>query len=202
MPVTYPLTLPGVPGFTSFSMRLVNAVGSSRSPFTGVTRTYDWGGAWWRAEFALPPMRRQVAERWLAVLLSLDGPEGTFWLGDPDGRTPQGRTLTAPKVNGAGQTGEDLAIKNLTPSTAGALAAGDYLQVGSSLHKLVKPVDSDGSGNGVATLRPELRGSPADSLDLIIAGARGLFRLADVVDWSTDELAIYGLSVSAIEDVQ
>lgn len=202
MAVTYPLTLPPLPGFSAVAFELVNAVGVSRSPFSGVTRVYDWGGSWWRAEVTLPAMPRRQAERWIAILAALNGPAGTFWLGDPDARTPFGRTLTAPKVNGAGQTGEDLAVKNLTPSTVEALTAGSPIQIGSSLHRIVTRVDSDGSGNATLTLRPELRGSPADSLDLVIAGPRGLFRLASPVSWRSDEVAIYGLQFAAIEDVQ
>lgn len=204
MPTTYPLTMPGKPGFTAFSLRLVSAAALSQSEFTGVSRSFDWGGRWWRADWALPEMPRHLAEEWIAFMLALNGAEGNFWLGDPDGRVPRGTTLTAPRVNGAGQTGESLIVDNLTASQPNALMKGDYVQVNNRLHKLTANAASDGSGNATLTLRPELDTAPADNLDLVIAGARGLFRMlpsAEGHGWDTRELPIYRMSFAAIEDV-
>ena len=54
MPTTYPLTMPGKPGFTAFS------------------RSFDWGGRWWRADWALPEMPRHLAEEWIAFMRALN----------------------------------------------------------------------------------------------------------------------------------
>lgn len=114
MAITYPLTLPAAPGFTRSRLVPRTVVSSSASPFTGEQQVYRHQGEWWEFEAGLPPMRRAVAETWLAPLTSLHGKHGTFLFGDPDGKTPLGAFTGTPLVDGAGQTGNVLATKGWT----------------------------------------------------------------------------------------
>lgn len=91
MAITYPLSLPTNIGIANITLSAENAVGISQSPFTYQQQVIQHQGQRWRASVTLPSMKRQDAESWLAFLLSLKGQVGTFLLGDPNGKTPQGR---------------------------------------------------------------------------------------------------------------
>lgn len=90
MAITYPLSLPTNIGIANITLSAENAVGISQSPFTYQQQVIQHQGQRWRASVTLPSMKRQDAESWLAFLLSLKGQVGTFLLGDPNGKTPQG----------------------------------------------------------------------------------------------------------------
>jgi len=127
--ISYPLILPASPpGLASVEMIGESLAGIAASPFTAQQQIYEWPGQFWRAKCSLPPMARVNAERWISFLLSLRGITGTFLLGDPLGKTPQGTAGGSPIVSGAGQAGKTLAISGLT----GALKAGDYFHIGSA----------------------------------------------------------------------
>jgi hypothetical protein len=127
--ISYPLTPPASPpGFASVDMTGESLTGLAASPFTGQQQVYEWAGQFWHAKCTLPPMTRANAERWISFLLSLRGMAGTFLLGDPLGKTVQGTAGGSPIVNGAGQSGKQLAISGLT----GVLKAGDYFHIGSA----------------------------------------------------------------------
>ena len=203
MAVSFPLDLPaGAPVSSRITARSVVAV--SKSPFTGEQQTYVHPGQWWEAEFSLPPMLREKAEAWLAFLVKLNGQEGTFLMGDPDAKTPRGAAGGTPLVNGASQTGNELATKGWTTSITGILKVGDYIQLGtgalSRLHKVLDDADSDGAGNATLNLWPNLRYSPLDNDPLVVNAARSVFRLKDNDrGWDSDKFRRYSISFSAVE---
>lgn len=199
--VAYPLSHPTSPGFRSLKARPFSVVAVAVSPFSLSQQAYVWPGQAWAFDLELPPMRRPAAEAWIAWLLSLNGREGTFLLGDPDATVPRG-TWAAATVNGAGQTGGQLIVDGMG---AGATAlAGDYLMLGSGssarLHKVLADVVANGSGQATLTIWPKLRSSPADNAPLTLANAKGVFRLtSNEMPWSTDQASLYGLSFAAVE---
>jgi hypothetical protein len=206
MTISYPLTLPTHTGIAAISLRAVNAVVYSRSPFTFAGQAFAYPGQMWQADVTLPPMKRADAEQWVAWLLSLRGQLGTFLLGDPLGATARGTPTGTPLVKGAGQTGGTLEIDGATSSVTNWLRAGDYIQLGSGssarLHKVLQNVNSDGSGNVSLDIWPHIRTAPADNAAVTVSGAKGLFRLAtNEQDWSIDAASIYGVTFSAMEAV-
>jgi hypothetical protein len=187
-------------------VRLVanDVVGVSQSPFTAVQQVYRYSGQFWEADITLPPMKRADAEYWISFLLKLNGPYGTFLMGDPNGATARGVATGTPLVNGAGQTGNELVTDGWTTSTTGILKAGDYIQLGtgatSRLYKVLDDVNSDGSGNATLTLWPDLRSAPADNAAITVSNTKTTFRLNSAqTSWDINEATIYGLTFGARE---
>jgi hypothetical protein len=148
-------------------------------------------------------MKRADAEYWVAFLLKLNGPFGTFLLGDPLGATARGVATGTPLVNGGSQVGNELITDGWTTSQTGILRAGDYIQIGSGataqLYKILDDVNSDGSGNATLTIWPSLRSSPADEAVITVSSPKGNFRLTTQPSWDIDEASIYGMTFGARE---
>lgn len=206
MPVSFPISLPSSPTARRITIRPRSAVAGDSSGFTLQSQTYAWRGQRLEAEVQLPPMTRADAAAWVAALVSLNGQEGSFLLGDTSATTPRGVATGTPLVKGAGQTGTDLITDGWTTGVTGILKAGDWIQLGSGstarLHLVLADADSDGLGDATLVLWPALRSSPADNAALTITAAKGLFQLAGPIEWSVDEMRLYGLSFPAVEDLR
>ncbi len=204
MPITYPLALPTTSGIMKVRLIANDVVGAVQSPFTAKQQIYRYTGQFWEADITLPPMKRADAEYWISFLLKLNGPYGTFLLGDPNGATPRGVATGTPRVNGAGQSGGELVTDGWTPDTTGILKAGDYIQIGvdlqADLYKVLDDVNSDASGNATLTLWPDLRTGYANDTIIYTTNTKGLFRLtSSQAGWDINEAAIYGLTFGARE---
>ena len=204
MAITYPLSHPTNVGFASASMTAKSVVGVSRSPFTGAQQVQKHQGQWWEFQASLPPMTRATAEEWVAFLLSLNGMQGTFLLGDPLGTTARGIATGTPLVKGASQTGNSLITDGWTASQTGILKAGDYFQLGNStsskLYKVLNDANSDGSGDATFDIWPNINTAVSDDTALTVASAKGLFRLAaNEMRWDLQQAQKYGIAFSAIE---
>lgn len=202
--ISYPLSLPTTSGIMRVRLVANDVVGVSQSPFTAVQQVYRYSGQFWEADITLPPMKRADAEYWISFLLKLNGPYGTFLMGDPNGATARGVATGTPLVNGAGQTGNELVTDGWTTSTTGILKAGDYIQLGtgatSRLYKVLDDVNSDGSGNATLTVWPDLRSAPADNAAITVSNTKTTFRLNSAqTSWDINEATIYGLTFGARE---
>lgn len=93
MAITYPLDVPTDTSVAQITLRAVDAVASTQSPFTYDSEVVQYSGQVWSASVQIPTVKRDLAEAWVAFLLSLDGPSGTFLLGDPVGELPRGSVL-------------------------------------------------------------------------------------------------------------
>lgn len=209
MAISYPLSTPTNKTIAEIRLIARNVVGVSTSPFTLKQQTYQFSGQRWEADIQLPAMQRDNAEEWVAFLMSLYGQKGTFLLGDPLGATAQGSASTAagtPVVNGASQTGGTLAIDGLPASATNYLKAGDYIQLGtgatSQLYKVLTDASSNGSGEATLDIWPNLRSSPADGATVVVANAKGVFRLNDnATSWDINRMALYGIAFGAVESL-
>ena len=203
MAITYPLSLPTNKGMARIKLSANDIVGVSQSPFTAAQQVYKYTGQFWEADITLPPMKRADAEYWISFLLKLNGPYGTFLLGDPNGTVPRGVATGTPLVQGGSQTGYELITDGWTSGVTGILKAGDYIQLGSSsaskLYKVIEDVNSDGSGVATLTIWPSLRLSPADNAAIVTASPRGVFRLTTTPSWDINEATFYGMTFGARE---
>jgi hypothetical protein len=203
MAITYPLSLPTQSAIAKIRLSANEIVGISQSPFTAAQQVYKYPGQFWEADVTLPPIKRADAEYWVAFLLKLNGPFGTFLLGDPLGATARGVATGTPLVNGGSQVGNELVTDGWTTSQTGILRAGDYIQIGSGataqLYKILDDANSDGSGNATFTIWPSLRSSPSDNATIIVSSPKGVFRLTTPASWDIDEASIYGLTFGARE---
>jgi hypothetical protein len=202
MAITYPLALPSA-GIRSIRITARSVVAVSSSPFTLSQQTQVHPGQIWQAEIGLPPMRRAIAEQWISFLLSLNGPEGTFLMGDPDAKTPRGTIAGTILVNGIHSArSATLAIKGATAGTT--LLRGDYVQVGTGssahLHKVLQDATANGAGQMTLDIWPKLRADLANNAAVAVSDTVGLFRLAsNEMTWDTDAASIYGISFAAVE---
>ena len=209
MAISYPLTTPTVSGIAQITLRAVNAVALSSSPFTFKQQVIAHSGQRWEAEVSMPSLKRAEAEAWVSFLVSLKGVKGTFLLGDPNAATARGTaslTPGTPLVNGASQTGDSLTIDGCPASATGYLKAGDYIQLGggssATLHKSLVDVTTTSGGQATLDLWPHIRTAPADDLTVTVASTKGLFRLAtNQTDWSINVATAYGITFAAIEAI-
>jgi hypothetical protein len=203
MAITFPLSLPNTTSYASARMTARSVVGVTKSPFTGAQQVQKHQGQWWEFEAHLKPMTRASAEEWIAFMLSLNGMQGTFLLGDPLGTTARGIKTGTPLVNGASQTGSSLITDGWTASQTGILKAGDYIQLGSGssskLYKILADKNSDGSGNATFDIFPAINTAVADNAAITIASPKGLFRLAsNEMGFDLKHAQNYGIAFSAI----
>jgi uncharacterized protein involved in outer membrane biogenesis len=148
----------------------------------------------WQADVTLPPMHRSDAERWIAWLVSLRGPLGSFLLGDSISGTARG---TATSATITGFTGDN----SVTVAMTGTLLAGDYFQLGSggtaTLHKVLQDQD----GDGTLEIWPAIRTNQS-AASATLSNAQGQFRLTtNEQSWNINNAAVYGISFSAMEKV-
>jgi hypothetical protein len=209
MAITYPLTLPTHTGIASIELRAMNAVAYSRSPFTFAGQVHAYTGKSWQADVTLPSIRRDLAEEWIAWLISLKGQLGTFYLGDPNAVTPLGSARNSDTVttNGSTAAGSNtIAITSAPLSQTDYLKAGDYLQIGTGtsmqLFKVLADVDTDGSGQATIDVWPDVRATISTGTSVYFESAKGVFRLASNESaFSINEASIYGISFGAIEAI-
>lgn len=192
MAVSYPMNTPTTIGIASITLRAVNAVTTSQSPFTYKQQVVDFGGQRWEASVSIPSVHRDKASEWVAMLIALRGPVGTFLLGDPDYATPRGDASSVAVTGSAGAS-------TVTVAMTGTLKAGDYIQLGSGSSARLHKVLVDQTGNGTLEIWPSLR-SDYSSATATLDSPKGVFRLKqNMTEWSINNASFYGISFEAVE---
>lgn len=192
MSITYPLALPTSIGIADITLSANNAVSISQSPFTFQQQIIRHPGQRWTASVTVPPVRRDLAEPWVAFLLALNGPVGTFLLGDPNGKAPQGTATSATITGTAGSASPTITM-------TGTLLAGDYVQVGSGATATLHKVLQDRSGTGTIEIWPALRSDVTDAT-VTLTNTVGRFRLSgNQQSFNINDASIYGISFDAVE---
>jgi len=204
MAITYPLTAPTT-GKRAIRWRTISAVAAHRSPFTFTEDVQVWAGQNWAIDVSLAPMKRAAAEEWISFLISLNGRQGTFLLGDPTAATPRGTAPGAPLVKGTQAGGlNTLATDGWTAGQTGILLRGDFIQLGSGattrLHKVLTDTNSNGSGEATLDIWPSIRKEGAtDNAAIVTSACKNTWRLAsNESEWDVGEAQIYGLQFSAV----
>jgi len=192
MAITFPLSIPTSICIESIQLRAVNAVATSESPFTFRQQVVAHQGQRWEASVSVGVRRRNLAAPWKAFLTALNGPSGTFLLGDPDYATPQG-TVSACTLSGS--AGDETATITMT----GTLKAGDYIQLGGGSSARLHQVLQDQSGSGSLEIWPALRDDYSGAA-VTFNAPKGVFRLAsNVSSWSINNVSTYSISFEAVE---
>ena len=192
MAISYPLALPTSIGIAEITLSANNAVAISQSPFTFQQQIIRHPGQRWTASVSIPPVRRDLAEPWVAFLLAMNGPVGTFLLGDPNAKAPQG-TATSATITGTAAS----AIPEITMT--GTLLAGDYIQIGSGATATLHKVLQDRNGTGTIEIWPALR-SAVTGATVTLTNTVGRFRLSGTQQsFNINDASIYGISFDAVE---
>lgn len=197
--ISYPLQIPKPHFIQSFEMRVRNAVAVSRSPYTFASQAHAYPGQMWELDITLAPMRRDIAEQWLAFLISLRGQYGTFMMGDPLNVKPRGN-LTSLVVSG--QAGANAVTAKMPFGQS--IKAGDYIQLGEASDATLHKVLTDYTGTGqaqtdVLDIWPAIR-RDRDNVTAILNNTQGIWRLAsNETMWSVNNIAVYGMSFGCVE---
>lgn len=197
MAISFPLTPPATPGNRSIVWTPRTIVGRTVSPFTGQQQVFAFPGQWWEVTVTLPMMRDADAGAWHAFMLSLNGAEGTFYLGDSVRKTALGNvTGTLTVGGGAVANSTTLPIAGAT----GTFAVGDWLSVNFGslaprLHRVIKVIDATS-----VDVFPRLRAAYTAGSSINYSSPVGRFRLMAPSSWSYDERKLCdGFSFSAVE---
>ncbi len=219
VPITYPLTPPQQLGPQECTLNMRSFVGEAESQFTGNQQEQQWPSQWFELEVSLPPMmratsaamrsadKRFTAELWFTFLAALGGKYGTFLMGDPNAKAPAGIATGTPVTSGTSSVAPNnvLTTGGWTPSTAGILLAGDYIQVTPSggsqrLYKNLFDVNADAGGNASLTVFPMLHEAIGSGISIITANPQGTFRLSENLSKvQIDRARVYGISFKAKE---
>jgi hypothetical protein len=202
--ITYPLTLPTSVGLTRFKPVHVHATATETSPWTLQELVQEHPGKLMLAECTVAMAKRAKAAPWIAFKAKLKGPKGTFLLGPPDARAPQGVATGAPKVSGAVVRGaEEIATKGWTNGVTNILKEGDYVQIGNRLYQVLQNVNSDGSGNCTLDVFPPVREGLSNDTVIVTANPVGLFRLtaAEQVPYEVTADGVYAVDFVAKEAI-
>ena len=192
MAISYPLSPPSPFNLSRLSLTGVSATSRNTSPFTLQTQQYNWPGQAWLGSVDCPPMKRADAETIIAFLLAAQ--RGTFYFQDYANPTNRGGVTGTLTVTTATANGTTLTFGGAT----GTFAVGDWLQISTSLYKVVQ-VNSSSS----VDLFPALRKSYAGGTAITYTNAKGVFRLASPsTEWAIGEASIYGVGFAIIEDVE
>jgi hypothetical protein len=200
------VSVPAKPGLRSVQYSAADAVAIVSSPFTGQTQAQQWPGAdMWMWTVTLPPLTAAQADDWVSMLLEMRGMANALQQGDPMHVSPRGAAIGAgvPVVNGGVTVvagGQTLYTRAWAANKARVLVPGDHLQVGYRLHRVIDPVNTDGSGHAPINIWPSLREVPTDGEPIVLNNPRGLFRLAtNKRDWSADMTRLTRLSFPIME---
>jgi hypothetical protein len=191
MAISYPLTPPSPFRISKLTLSGMSATSRNVSPFTFQTQQYNWPGQAWMGSVECPPMTRAAAEEVIGFLLAAQ--RGTFYFQDYANTSARGNVTGTLTVSSATANTSTLGISGAT----GTFAVGDWLQIGTSLYKVVQ-VNSSSS----VDLFPVLRSSYAGATAITYSNAKGVFRLAESrTEWSIELASIYGITFSIAEDV-
>jgi hypothetical protein len=156
---------------TEFELLLNENKAATESLFTRVKQAVTLGGGTadrWEGNLATEPLDTARAAPMMAFIAAV-GRFGSFTVQDPLNKGVTSGQSTA-LVNGAGQTGQALAMDTM-PNSITIAKAGEYFQVGSEYKILTADLVTNGSGQATAQFRPALRASPADNATVTFAGA-------------------------------
>ena len=191
MAISYPLTPPSPFNLSQLSFTGVSATSRNTSPFTLQTQQYNWPGQAWLGSVDCPPMKRADAEEIVSFLLKAQ--RGTFYFQDYANPLNRGGVTGTLTVASATANGTTLGISGAT----GSFAVGDWLQISTSLYKVVQSNSSSS-----VDVFPALRKSYAGGTSITYTNAKGVFRLAEPsTQWNIDTAKFYGVSFTVMEDV-
>lgn len=187
------------PNPTSARRRLVSNTKTFTSPLTGATQTASRPGERW--EYILQWQAVTGAKRGnlLAALARLNGAEHRQRL--PVFAHRQTGALTGtPLINGAGQTGAVISIKGAPNSVANWIRRGDLIAWDNGIKMATADAASNGSGIVSVSIMPKIRFSPANNAPVAVTAAAvlGVFILADLSEWSDEDVLASGDLVSSL----
>lgn len=190
-----PIEMPSLQGVVRESnFYLETNTQTFESPVNRATQTKEQAGARWRLDLTLRAMHRREAAAWIAFLTRMRGRVESCYVYDPDYAEPLGAGGGTPVVDGGGQTGTSLQVKDCAASQFQWLCAGDYFEAGGELKRLTQDANTNGSGQVTLQFESFFRNSPGDESPVTIIRPRALMCLIDdnQLSWPSNARRIYG----------
>lgn len=199
MAITYPLTFPTIDGKTiieKMTMRHVNSVAVTQSPFNYKQQVQDYGGVRWEAEVTIRPLTHTEAKTFSVFISSCKGQLGTFKMGNPlDVKTSNIPVATLSASHDAG-----VSIINLAFTGGDRILVGEYISISNHLYLVLKRTAV--SGGEALDIMPPLRQAGFSSQAIVANAPVGLWRLAtNRTEWDISKSAHYSYTFSCVEDI-
>lgn len=179
------------------------------------THSVDLGSGWFA--FYLIARKTNAATSLFGTVFLATGDTSNNYLGDTSGlylwrgacaaaSVPMRLVSTTTATSGAAQSGSGLFVRGGPASTAGALYAGDMVEIKlptySHLARLTGALDFDAAGLGFMTFEPPLPRSPADGAPVIVHQPMGRFMLAeDRVEYETEPGRLSDFTFDLVQDI-
>lgn len=194
MPLTMPSTKP-----TNTEWTIVSNARSFVSPLTGAIQTAQRTGNRWRVALTFENLVEAERAVMQGFLSQLTATANNFFLEDHSySRRADGDGT--PRVNGASETGNQIATDGWTSGTY-AMLVGDFFEVNGELKMCVADATIS-AGAATIDFVPELRATPADNSLITITNPKGIFRLiSPQTTWSNRAPRISTFSFECVEDV-
>lgn len=203
MAITYPRTLPTLPGIKKARLGLKFNVDTMESPISLQANHDIKAGHRWEGMFTYPKMSSATAREWKAWFSTMYGPAKTFYGFDPDIRSPLGSADSGsdtPLVNGASQVGTTIDTDGWRTSGTGVLLVGDHFSLGGELKIVTEQVNSDGSGEATISFMPPIHSSPDNNSAIVFDSPTGIFRIDGLsVDWESNEFGHHDFAFAFVE---
>jgi hypothetical protein len=165
---------------------------------TGASVFTEFTKAGWTYQAQLVVQTEAQGRAWAVAFAQLSRFSNHFKAGPP-AYAGAVYTATILQVDGAGQLGTSLNIKNGALSTT-VIRAGEYFEVNGELKLALIDCVTNGSGLGAVTFEPALRQSPANSSNINLATPKAKFRLTSPqASWRVEPGKFYIINFDSVE---
>lgn len=173
---------------TSITWKMDTNHALAASPFSGHVQAQRGQLERWSFTMELRRLTREEAQAAQGFFLALEASLGLFRMHDPAARLPLGVATGTPVLAATADPGDrTISISGFTPSVSNILRAGDWLQIGDQLAKVVADVSSSASGTASVTIWPKVMVEVPSGQPVTVREAKGIFRFtSQLPEWTAD----------------
>jgi len=197
---TFPTTIK--PSSLSLQDNRPNLINQSVS---GKRVTRKYGSQFFTLDITLPPLSKDDAMDVFAFLKKQQNSFDKFDFTYPITNRGANRTQTDIVVNGSHSVGDNtIALSGFDASTTDVLKAGDIIKFANhdKVYMLASDLDSDGSGNGTATISPSIISTLANSEAVTVDSPNFKVYLNSDVLYTTNTSGLFSISFSLRECIE
>lgn len=173
---------------TSITWRMDMNHALAASPFSGHVQAQRGQLERWAFTMELRRLTREEMQIAQGFFLSLEASLGLFRMADPAACKPLGTATGIPVLAATAAAGSrTLSVSGFTPSVSAILRAGDWIQIGDQLAKVIADTPSNATGTASVPIWPKVMVQRAAGTPLVVRDAKGLFRFTtQLPEWTAD----------------
>lgn len=179
-------------GFKSVTLGGSSAVAVQESLFSGNSTVYEWSAQVRNITFTLPQMEPENALEWVGWMRHLNHTGKTFWFYAPLYVLHE-KPLGLPQLDGAGQTGRTMHVKNCAVESYNLFRRGRFFEISGRLHEVTEDASTDALGKASVSIWPAMQNtSTEDGEEISYSEPRGEFRMLTPsleVEFGTNKLS-------------